>query len=48
MPSGPTTGFEPWSSLQGPTAGTVQMAGFEPLISMGADQVAPPFVDWLK
>src|SRR6266545_3477834 len=41
-PSGPTTGSEPWSSLHGPTAGNVQIAGFEPLISIPADHVAPP------
>src|ERR671924_968545 len=48
VPSGPTTGLEPWLSSHGPTRGTVQIEAFEPLISIPGDHVAPPFVDWLK
>src|SRR5436309_837250 len=48
VPSGPTSGQDPWLSLQGPATGDVQMARFEPSISMPGDQVAPPSVDCEK
>ena len=51
VPSGPTMGSEPWSWSQAfgldSALNAVQDAE-TPLISSGADHVAPPLLDWLK
>jgi hypothetical protein len=52
VPSGPAIGWEPWSWSQAFGSAeplkSVHTAGLAPLISIPADQVAPPSVDWLK
>ena len=52
VPSGPTTGWPPWSwshafGSDSPLK-AVQNWVFDPLISMPVDHVKPPSVDWLK
>jgi len=52
-PSGPTTGWEPWSwsqafGLWGVPLPTVQKEPEAPLMITVGDQLAAPSVDWLK
>src|SRR5882672_9989185 len=53
VPSGPTTGCEPWScshafGLSGVPLSKVQKVPEAPLMMTARDHVAPPSFDWLK